>query len=53
MRVVDEPGRDIGPVLVERVGHVLPATLDEDEDDTMSEHHFVNMLSPWWSSVAA
>jgi hypothetical protein len=32
---------------------VLPATLDEDEDDTMSEHHFVNMLSPWWSSVAA
>jgi hypothetical protein len=39
--------------LPETMTLVLPATLDEDEDDTMSEHHFVNMLSPWWSSVAA
>jgi hypothetical protein len=26
-----------------------PATVDDHEGDTVGEHEFVNMLSPWWS----
>jgi hypothetical protein len=29
-----------------------PATLDEHQADTFGEHVFVNVLSPWSSSVA-
>jgi hypothetical protein len=28
---------------------VSPATVDDHEGDTVGEHEFVNMLSPWWS----
>jgi hypothetical protein len=31
---------------------VSPATLDEHQADTFGEHVFVNVLSPWSSSVA-
>lgn len=30
-----------------------PARLDEHEGDRFGEHEFVNMLSPWWSSLAS
>jgi hypothetical protein len=30
---------------------VSPATLDEHEADTLREHVFVNVLSPWSSSA--
>lgn len=32
---------------------VSPATLDDHEGDTVGEHEFVNMLSPWWSLLAS
>lgn len=32
---------------------VSPATLDDHEGDTVREHEFVNMLSPWWSLLAS
>jgi hypothetical protein len=34
------------------VPEVSPATLDEHQADTFGEHVFVNVLSPWSSSVA-
>jgi hypothetical protein len=30
-----------------------PATVDVHEGDTIHEHPFVNVLSPWWSSSMA
>jgi hypothetical protein len=34
-------------------GMLSPATLDDHQGDTVSEHEFVNMLSPWWSLLAS
>jgi hypothetical protein len=34
------------------LGRLSPATLDEHEADTFREHGFVNVLSPWSSSVS-
>jgi hypothetical protein len=30
-----------------------PATRDDHEGDTVGEHEFVTMLSPWWSLLAS
>jgi hypothetical protein len=32
---------------------VSPATRDDHEGDTVGEHEFVTMLSPWWSLLAS
>ena len=32
-----------------RAKPVLAATLDDHEDDTLHEHEFMNVLSPWSS----
>jgi hypothetical protein len=34
------------------LAQLSPATLDEHQADTFGEHVFVNVLSPWSSSVA-
>ena len=39
-------------VTMEHGEALSPATLDEHEADTFAEHEFVNMLSPWSSSLA-
>jgi hypothetical protein len=31
---------------------VSAVTLDDHEGDTVGEHEFVNMVSPWWSLLA-
>jgi hypothetical protein len=33
--------------------YLSPATLDDHEGDTVGEHEFMNMLSPWWSLLAS
>jgi hypothetical protein len=34
-------------------GPLSPATLDDHEGDTVGEHEFMTMLSPWWSLLAS
>ena len=34
-------------------GGVSPATLNHHQGDTVGEHEFVTMLSPWWSLLAS
>jgi hypothetical protein len=36
-------------VLDQAASRLSPATVDDHEGDTVGEHEFVNMLSPWWS----
>jgi DDE family transposase len=50
----DKIGLKVGKLInkFKMAKHLSPATLDEHEADTFAEHEFVNMLSPWSSSLA-